>query len=348
MISGSLMPIWVIDFISGILLLVLAVYLLHEVKKIRRMRPGVPIWMYLHWQVMALSIFAFSHATGHILLRVFTFMGRGDAFKDIAPLTGGVNSLTFVIVGILFFLYKDIEGASVRFGTLNEARRELEVSLRKLQETSVQREKDAQEIFVKNRELTTLNRIAIAVGKSLDLDKVLSGIIGEVKNLFEVDFLGIYLIEDKRLALKMSEGLSDSFKQKAATRKPEEPWFSRAVGSREPFFAQERTGEKAGRIDPEIKAEGVQAWAAVPLVSKGEVTGALTVGSSRYDGIDTRKLDTLVTIGGYAGVVIENSVLYEQLKQKVADMERFSRLSVGREMRIIELKERIRSLMENK
>lgn len=348
MTSASLMPIWVIDFISGILLLILAVYLLREVKKIRRMRPGVPIWMYLHWQVMALSIFAFSHATGHILLRIFTFMGRGDVFKDIAPLTGGVNSLTFVIVGILFFLYKDIEGASVRFGTLDEARKELEASLRKLQETSVQREKDAREIFVRNSELTALNRIAVAVGRSLDLDKVLSGIIGEVKNLFEVDFLGIYLVENKRLVLKISEGLSDSFKSKAASRKLEEPWFSRSVSSREPFFAQERADEKTGRIDPEIKAEGVQAWAAVPLVSKGEVIGALTVGSLRYDGIDTRKLDTLVTIGGYAGVVIENSMLYEQLKQKVTDMERFRRLSVGREMRIIELKEKIRSLLENK
>ncbi len=77
-------------------------------------------------------------------------------------------------------------------------------------------------------------------------------------------------------------------------------------------------------------------------MAKGNVIGVLTAGSAMYDGIDPGKLDTLNTIGSYIGVVIENSLLYQELKQKVDDLERFRKFAVGREMRIIELKEKLK------
>jgi len=346
LINASLMPIWVIDFISGFLLLALAMFLLTQVKKIRSLRPGVPIWMYLQWQVIALSIFAFSHATGHIILRILTFTGNREMSKAISPLTGGVNSLTFVIVGILFFLYKDIESASERYGTLAEAKKELETSINMLQESSVQMEKDAQEILSKNRELSVLNRIAMSVSRSLEMDKVLYAVINQVKDFLEVHYLGIYLIENESLVLKLSEGLSDTFLEKAGKRSIEEPWLKREILVGKPFFARERLEERAGKIDPDIKAEGVQTWTAIPIMSKGNVIGVLTAGSSTYEGIDPGKLDTLTTIGRYIGVVIENSLLYQELKQKVDDLEQFRKFAVGREMRIIELKEKLKEINE--
>lgn len=346
MITASLMPIWVIDFFSGILLLFLALFLLSQVKKIRAMRPGVPIWMYLQWQVIALSIFAFSHATGHIILRILTFTGNREMTKAISPLTGGVNSLTFVIVGILFFLYKDIASASERYGTLAEAKKELEVSIKKLRESSIQMEKDAQEILSKNRELSTLNRIAMSVSKSLEMDKVLSAVVKQVKDFLEVHYLGIYLIEKDSLVLKLSDGLSGAFLEKAGKRSLDEPWLKREVLSGRPFFARERLEERTGKIAPDIKDEGVQTWTAVPLMAKGNVIGVLAAGSSSYEGIDPGKLDTLTTIGSYIGVVIENSLLYQELKQKVDDLEHFRKFAVGREMRIIELKEKLRGREE--
>ena len=340
--TASLMPIWVIDFFSGFLLLVLAIFLLLQVKKIRTLRPGVPIWMYLQWQVIALSIFAFSHATGHIILRILTFTGNREMVKAISPLTGGVNSLTFVIVGILFFLYKDIASASERYGTLAEAKKELETSIGMLQESSIQMEKDAQEILSKNRELSVLNRIAMSISKSLEMDKVLSSVIKQVKDFLDVHYLGIYLIEKDSLVLKLSEGLSDAFLEKTSMRSLDEPWVKRKVLAGKPFIASERLEERAGKISPDIKTEGVQTWTAIPIMSKGNVIGVLTAGSSMYDGIDPGKLDTLTTIGSYIGVVIENSILYQELKQKVDDLERFRKFAVGREMRIIELKEKLK------
>jgi putative methionine-R-sulfoxide reductase with GAF domain len=342
----SLVPIWVIDFVSNLLLMGISVYLVLTAKEIVRLRPHTPLWMYLHWQSVALAIFAFSHSTGHIVQRGLTVAGKREVWDAMSPFTGGIISLTFVVVAILSFLYRDIEAASEKYGSLKEAKQELEQSLIMLRDSSAQMERDAEEILRKNKEISALYKVAMAISKSLEIDRVLSAIIKEMKEFSGVNFLGIYLVEGRRITLKVSDGLSSKFAERAAVRSVDEPWLKREVMEGRPFFVRERLDEHAGKIDPEIKEEGMQAWAAVPLVAKGKVVGVLTVGSSDYDGIDTRQIDTLSTIGGYVGVAIENSMLYEELKQKVEDLERFRKFSVGREMRIIELKEKLKELEE--
>ena len=122
------------------------------------------------------------------------------------------------------------------------------------------------------------------------------------------------------------------------------PWLKRLVLTGNPLLRKEGAEEQAGRIDAVVKAEGVRAWAAVPLMAKGKVLGVLTVGSTRVDGLEPEQMETLTTIGNYAGIAMESSMLYEELRQKVNDLERFRRLSVGREMRIVELKEKLKSM----
>ncbi len=112
-----------------------------------------------------------------------------------------------------------------------------------LQESSEQMEKDAREILSKNRELSVLNRIAMSISKSLEMDKVLSAVIKQVKDFLDVHYLGIYLIEKDLLVLKLSEGLSDTFLKKASTRSLDEPWLKREVLVGKPFFARERLEE---------------------------------------------------------------------------------------------------------
>ncbi|HLB24851.1 MAG TPA: GAF domain-containing protein, partial [Nitrospirota bacterium] len=174
------------------------------------------------------------------------------------------------------------------------------------------------------------------------METVMATVITEVKAFLAADYLGIYLLEGDRLRLRLSDGLPEALIGRASDWKmEEEPWLKRVVMEGKSFHAQERAGEKAGRIDEAFKREGVQAWAAVPLLAKGKVIGALTVGTFDYSGIDPGQMETLTTIGRYAGVVIENSLLYEELRLRVEDLERFRRFSVGREKRIIELKKKL-------
>ena len=340
----SLAPILTMDFLGNISLLVISVYLLFTMARITRLRPATPLWMFLQWQVLALSVFAVSHSVGHILKRALIDAGEGDLWAAIAPYTGGINSVVFVVTGVLSFLYKDIESATERMGSLQEAKSELEFSISMLKESSIQMERDAVEIFLKNKELAALNKVALSASRSLELDKVLASVIAEVKDFLGADFLGIYLVEDGKIALKVWEGMSEGFVDKVTAFDEREPWLKRVVLAGEPLFARERAEEHTGKIESAIKEEGIQAWAAIPLMARGKVLGVLAVGSKKYDGLEPRQLDTLTTIGSYAGVAIENSMLYGELRQKVSDLERFRKLSVGREMRIVELKERLKEV----
>ncbi len=340
----SLEPIYTIDIVSNLLLVGISVYLLSEVNRIRMLRPHVPLWMYLHWQIVALTVFAFSHSVANIIQHVLTAMGQGGIWVDIRPVTGAINTLTFVVVAILAFLYRDLEYVSDRYGTIAEAKKELEQSMIMLRESSRQMERDAEEIFQKNRELTALYKIATEIGKSLELDRVMSATIREIKDLFQADFLAIYLLKGDSIILQVSEGLPGAVLDKASVRSAQEHWIKREILQGKTFFAQERVSENTGRIDMTLKNEGMQAWTAIPLMAKGKVVGALAVGSRNYDGTNQRQINTLLTIGRYVGIVIENSMLYGELKQKVEDLERFSKFSVGREMRIVEMKEQLKSL----
>ena len=340
----SLEPVWTIDIVSNLMLVGISAYMLSEVSRIRALRPHAPLWMYLYWQVVALAVFALSHSFAHIVQHVLSEMGRGDLWKYLRPFTGAINTLTFVVIGILAFLYRDLEYVSERFGTLAEAKKELEQSMIMLRESSKQIEHDAEEIFQKNRELSALYKIAVEIGRSIEMGKVMSATIREVKELVRADFMAVYLLKGDDMALQVSEGLSETVLERASVRSAQEPWIKREILNDRMFFAQERSSNKTGRIDADLKREGMQAWTAIPLAAKGKVVGALAVGSKNYDGIDQRQISTLMTIGRYVGIVIENSMLYEELKQKVDDLERFSRFSVGREMRIIEIKEELKNL----
>ena len=339
-----MVPIWALDFAGNVTILAISVYIVIKVLAIIRMRPNTPLWVYMEWQVVGLLVFATSHSVGHIVKRVLILAEHRDIWEQISPITGSINSLSFVVVGILSFLYKDIETASERMGALEDAKIELELTAGKLRDSYRRMELDAEEITLKNKDLSVLNRIAVAASKSLEMDHVMGAIVKEVRDYLGVEFLALYLLNDSIITLKLAEGMSVAFMEKAGSRSMTEPWLKRTVMAGETFFAQERPEEHTGKIDKSFKSEGVQAWAAVPLMAKGKVVGVLTVGSSKYDGIDTRHIDTLSTIGGYVGVVIENSMLFEDSKQKLDDLERFRRFSVGREMRIIELKDRLKGL----
>src|SRR5512142_3179708 len=118
----SLQPIWTMDLAGNIILLLASVYLLFTMSRIMRLSPEAPLWMYLQWQVFALSVFAVSHSLGHILRPALIDAGQADVWASIAPYTGGINSVVFVVTGVLSFLYKDIESATERMGSLQEAK----------------------------------------------------------------------------------------------------------------------------------------------------------------------------------------------------------------------------------
>lgn len=120
-----LVPLWIVELVANVLMLVLAAYAVAGSRRIAKAHVHSSLWTYLQWQVSALAIFAVSHATAHILRRFLLLSGRADVWDAISPFTGAINSMTFVVVGVLVFLYRDMRVAGERLQDLEQARSEL-------------------------------------------------------------------------------------------------------------------------------------------------------------------------------------------------------------------------------
>ncbi len=134
----SLVALWIVELVANVLMLVLAAYAVAGSRRIAKAHAHASLWLYLQWQVSALAIFAASHATAHILRRFLLLSGRAGVWGAIAPFTGAVNSIAFVGVGVLVFLYRDMRIAGERQQDLEQARSELSKSNQALERTQAE------------------------------------------------------------------------------------------------------------------------------------------------------------------------------------------------------------------
>ncbi len=102
---ASFIPIWIVDVVGSLCMILLAFLCLRLVLRLRLLAPTNIIWTYLLWVCYALSIFAVSRSAGHIIKQLLLMTGQSTVWSQISPYSGAVNSFTFMVVGAvtLFF-----------------------------------------------------------------------------------------------------------------------------------------------------------------------------------------------------------------------------------------------------
>jgi two-component system NtrC family sensor kinase len=111
----SSLPIWAVDMVGSVFMILLSFMCLWVAFKLRRLDQNNIIGAYLLWVCFALTVFAVSRSAGHILKQVLVLNSREDIWQMISPFSGAVNTFTFILVGsfTLFFertskIYQDI------------------------------------------------------------------------------------------------------------------------------------------------------------------------------------------------------------------------------------------------
>ncbi len=105
MTSLPLFPIWIVDIVGSALVLLLFWQCVQVVRKAIRREPENALWLFIFWLTVAFFFFACSRAVGHILKHVSIFTGYGDIWEVLRPISGGLNTMAFIIITtvILFF-----------------------------------------------------------------------------------------------------------------------------------------------------------------------------------------------------------------------------------------------------
>jgi len=107
MILSSL-PIWIVDILGSIIMIVLSFLCLLLVHELRNRDRNNVMWTYLLWVCFGLAGFAISRSAGHILKQILVMSGSSDVWNSIRPFSGAINTLMFVLVGSVTLFFERI------------------------------------------------------------------------------------------------------------------------------------------------------------------------------------------------------------------------------------------------
>jgi signal transduction histidine kinase len=111
MMTLPLWPIWLIDITGSLAVLLLGWACFRVVRLLRRQEPDNALYLYFYWLTLSLLAFAVSRSGGHLVHHLLVFSGHEAAWTRIQPVTGGLNTITFVVisaVGLFFYHIQQI------------------------------------------------------------------------------------------------------------------------------------------------------------------------------------------------------------------------------------------------
>ncbi|MBA7603484.1 hypothetical protein ES703_10595 [subsurface metagenome] len=196
-------------------------------------------------------------------------------------------------------------------------RTQLEVARQELQ--------DHVQVIQENEErLAALHQISSTVSQSLELSQVLSGAIGNVIDVMQVEIALVFLLDEEagELALAAHRGVSARFVQGVGKLKLGEGFNGRVAETGESLYVEDAT-QDPGLTKMAVREEGIRSQLIVPLKSKGKVVGTLCVAARRQRQVLPEELELVTAIGNQIGVAVDNARLYQQ-QQAVAEELRAS------------------------
>ena len=104
----SLYPFWYFDIAGSIAMVVLSAASMRLVFRLYRRDPENALNTYLLWLISAIFVFCLFRALGHLVKYVLLFSGHGALWHRIAPVSGGLNSITFVVIFAVTIFFRDI------------------------------------------------------------------------------------------------------------------------------------------------------------------------------------------------------------------------------------------------
>jgi GAF domain-containing protein len=178
------------------------------------------------------------------------------------------------------------------------------------------------------RRLAILDAIAAAIGEAPDLSGTLERALATVLEVTGVDGGGVFLLDEVsgELRLTVHRGASPQLVESFRARPGQ---TLRALAS-DPNGAVVVRDLRRDAHRPEIAAEQVRAYAAIPLQARGQVLGVLIAFSHTCFDFQSTEVELLASIGRQVGAAVERARLYERERRRALLMEAIN--AVGRRL----------------
>jgi CheY-like chemotaxis protein len=175
----------------------------------------------------------------------------------------------------------------------------------------------------RNCELELLNRAGQVFSSTLDLDQVLTAILGEVRRLMDVVGSSIWLVDPETDELVCQHATGSRSKVVLGWRlAPGEGVAGATVRSGESLISSDtQADERYFRGVGEQAGLTLRSILSIPLQVRQRVIGVLQVVDAEVDRFDTGDLALLEPLAASAAIAIENARLYQQVRQELAGRE---------------------------
>jgi len=181
---------------------------------------------------------------------------------------------------------------------------------------SLEKEYLREQLREREEELSVINKSSSILSSSLDIQEIFGSFIEELKNVIDVHWASIVLIEDSDLccvALSSPEGSNYQIGERIPMEGSGTGWvITQKKLFIEPDLAQERyfqTGEN-------FYKQGLRSMVYLPLLSKGKVIGSFIVASKKPHAYSQRNLKLLEQLAAQIVMPLENARLYAQAEHK--------------------------------
>jgi sigma-B regulation protein RsbU (phosphoserine phosphatase) len=178
-----------------------------------------------------------------------------------------------------------------------------------------------------NRELGLLYRLAQTFSSSLDLDRVLTTVLEEVRCLLQVIAASVWLVDLETGDLVCREAVGPKSEVVRGWRlAPGKGIASLAVLSGESMIVPDtREDERYFKGVDERTGIELRSIISVPLRIGQSTIGVLQVVGTEADLFYTADLELVESVAAIAAVAIENAELYSQLRDRVNQLEKAKR-----------------------
>jgi signal transduction histidine kinase/DNA-binding response OmpR family regulator len=168
-----------------------------------------------------------------------------------------------------------------------------------------------------NLQLRTLLETAEILSTTLRFGLLLEEILNQLQELVSYDAATVSLIQGDQVQIVGCRGWKDSLLHQTFSL-DERPLIRRVVEERRPVLLSD--ADRAPALPVDDATSPLASWLVTPLVARGQVIGALTIGSHELRAYDEETSQMVSAFTHQTALAMENSRLYEQTRSQLREV----------------------------
>lgn len=270
---------------------------------------------------------AFEHSLILALVIIYTsqllFLAFADNFFDalaVVALMAQAVSYLVVLLGLLISIISIFRQAEMMAAAQAEANETLqrEIGERKRIEAAENEQRQLAE---------ALREVGNALSSVLDFDRLLDILLDQMARVLPYDTANVMLVHGDEIEIGVTRGYGKDIRPGAPQRfhVGRMPSLQQLLHTGEPVIVPD-TAVSDLWVNPH-ESPHVRSWAGAPISIKGDVIAILALNNSHSGFYQPEAAARLSAFAGQAGVAFENARLYEQVRQRVAELATLNTIS---------------------